>query len=303
MAERLNSRGLGVETNCKICNGRVETVNHVLFHCSSALHIWGTANITLPPHVSQQSLEENFTMVFSLMDDSRNPQLVYRAIPWVMWMIWKYRNSLLYAETHESIVRLMQTMVDEVDQWFTLNVTQTQANAYRTRGGQEDKWCPPAGGVIKCNVHANWMNAYLHCGAAWISRDQGGIVRHHARDAFVNMPNRLVAELKCVIWALRSLRDLNITRVIIASDYYDVLDAIKTPLQWPRYRVWLEQIRSLKEDFESLKFECAKATSNGIARDIAKSVLRDGRYQSYLALGGPSWLHDRIWRETVGSDV
>ncbi|WZZ39620.1 hypothetical protein YC2023_035879 [Brassica napus] len=36
---------------------------------------------------------------------------------------------------------------------------------------------------------------------------------------------------------------------------------------------------------------------NGIVREIAKSVLRDGRFQSYLALRGPSWLHDRLARE------
>ncbi|WZZ52414.1 hypothetical protein YC2023_052521 [Brassica napus] len=30
-----------------------------------------------------------------------------------------------------------------------------------------------------------------------------------------------------------------------------------------------------------------------------KSVLRDGRFQSYLAMGGPSWLHDLIQTEVT----
>lgn len=42
--------------------------------------------------------------------------------------------------------------------------------------------------------------------------------------------------------------------------------------------------------------------NTSIARDIAKSVLRDGRYQSYLALGGPVWLHDRLLRESNGNN-
>ncbi|CAN6868063.1 unnamed protein product, partial [Brassica oleracea] len=29
-------------------------------------------------------------------------------------------------------------------------------------------------------------------------------------------------------------------------------------------------------------------------RDIARSVLLDSRFQSYLALGGPAWLHNKI---------
>lgn len=63
------------------------------------------------------------------------------------------------------------------------------------------------------------------------------------------------------------------------------------------YRALLAQINNLKSSFVSVSFEEEKVTANGIARDIAKSVLRNGRLQSYLALGGPAWLHDRIDRE------
>ena len=28
--------------------------------------------------------------------------------------------------------------------------------------------------------------------------------------------------------------------------------------------------------------------------------MRDGRFQSYLALGGPAWLHERLMREANG---
>ncbi|CAF2099875.1 unnamed protein product [Brassica rapa] len=39
--------------------------------------------------------------------------------------------------------------------------------------------------------------------------------------------------------------------------------------------------------------------TNFIARDISRSVLRDGRYRTYLALGGPAWLHNRIRNEAL----
>lgn len=42
--------------------------------------------------------------------------------------------------------------------------------------------------------------------------------------------------------------------------------------------------------FMSVSFEEEKVSANGIARDIAKSVLKDGGFQSFLALGGPAWL-------------
>ncbi|XP_009119449.1 uncharacterized protein LOC103844414 [Brassica rapa] len=168
-------------------------------------------------------------------------------------------------------------MFEEVEQWFELNKVQAPGAHTNTRLESEDKWNPPENGVIKCNIHANWRNALLHSGVAWIARDQMDNVSYHARDAITHAPNRFVAELRSVIWALSSLRDLGISKVTVAVDYHE-------------------------EEFESLDFEGEKISANGIARDIAKSVLRDGRLQTYLALEGPSWLHDRIARETIRSD-
>lgn len=39
VAERLNSRGLGVDNICKLCQGGSETINHVLFQCPVAISI------------------------------------------------------------------------------------------------------------------------------------------------------------------------------------------------------------------------------------------------------------------------
>ncbi|CAA0358008.1 unnamed protein product [Arabidopsis thaliana] len=41
-------------------------------------------------------------------------------------------------------------------------------------------------------------------------------------------------------------------------------------------------------------FKVSSSKANSIARDIAKSVTRDGRFRSYLARGGPGWLLSRI---------
>ncbi|VYS58764.1 unnamed protein product [Arabidopsis thaliana] len=41
-------------------------------------------------------------------------------------------------------------------------------------------------------------------------------------------------------------------------------------------------------------FKVSSSKANSIARDIAISVTRDGRFRSYLARGGPGWLLSRI---------
>lgn len=48
-----------------------------------------------------------------------------------------------------------------------------------------------------------------------------------------------------------------------------------------------------------LSFELEPVSSNAIMRHISRSATRDGRFQSYLALGGPAWLHDRLLREAA----
>ncbi|KAG2328756.1 hypothetical protein Bca52824_011484 [Brassica carinata] len=247
----LNTTNEGGRVDIIDCSRNISDVLEANTTDHRVLMIWSSANIVLPTNVLQQSLEENVSFVFSAMEDSRNPQGVYRAIPWVMWMIWKKRNSLLYANTQDSIERLLQIMTEEVEQFLKYDAA-TSGSYGNYDGGGTQMW------------------------SCLVTRDHLGNVMHHARDALVHMSNRMVAELRCVIWALRN--------------YHEVMEAITAPQQWPH-------------EFESLTFECVKASSNGIARDIAKSVLRDGRYQSYLALGGIFWLHDRILRETVGSGV
>lgn len=277
VAERLNSRGLNVETTCKLCNGGIKTINHVLLQCSITSETWREAWVEEHSNVENLTPEETLSYVFDAMEDNRKPQSVRRTIPWVLWLIWKNMNSIIYAATQDSIGRLLRDMSEEMEKRFILNNSPIQEAYSTTRVVNGNRWSPPENGVVKCNVHANWRNAYLHSGVAWITRDHEGNVFHYALDAITYAPTRLVAELRCVIWALRSLRDLGWTKVIIALDYQEVVEAITAPHMWPKLRSLLEQVRKPKEEFVSLVFEGEKISTNSIAREIAKSVLRDGR--------------------------
>lgn len=90
--------------------------------------------------------------------------------------------------------------------------------------------------------------------------------------------------------------------VTIATYHMQAVEAITTPSSWPRFQSLLEQVSSLCSLFESVSFECEKVSANSIARDISKSVMRDGRLQSYFALGGSAWLHQRLLREAARQD-
>lgn len=91
---------------------------------------------------------------------------------------------------------------------------------------------------------------------------------------------------------MKSLHDLHIRDVVVASDCVAAMVALSKPAEWHRYRFLLAQIMELRNQFENCSFE------PGISPKVSLES-RDGRFQSYLALGGPSWFHDRIARKAL----
>lgn len=158
VADRLNSRGLGVDNVCKLCNGGPETINHVLFQCQDARSLWSEVGLSLASISLHQSLEENISYVLNLMEDNNRPQPLVCSVPWVLWLIWKNRNSILYAETQLSSQKLIGDMKEEVELWFQLTKNMVSESTHMQNG---EGWSPPDNGTIKCNIHANWRNAHL----------------------------------------------------------------------------------------------------------------------------------------------
>ncbi|XP_056841722.1 uncharacterized protein LOC130494908 [Raphanus sativus] len=122
--------------------------------------------------------------------------------------IWKNRNAILYAATQETTSNIMQRAEEETHIWHEVNKKPGGDDVRRKNRGQKDRWSPPLPEFVKCNVHANWRNSSLHSGVAWIARDSNGQVKFHSREALTKSGSRLVAELRCIIWVLQSVRDL-----------------------------------------------------------------------------------------------
>ncbi|XP_013674098.1 uncharacterized protein LOC106378528 [Brassica napus] len=300
VAERLTAHGMHVEQTCKLCNQDVETIQHVLFHCSKAQELWREFRLPLDYVFQDVSLIELFGSCLKFMEASTFNQERRQAIPWILWTIWKNRNSLLYAVTQESPSLLVQRTLEEAVLWNKLNKAESNGGQVQADMGMPKYWFPPTQGMIKCNLHASWISDKQFIGVAWITRNHRGDVCMHARDALVPTSDKLAAEMECLLWVLRSLRDLRIEEASIGTESQKLIDAIKTPARWPRYRCLLRQIETVCLEFTVIEFEVESRESNKVARKISTSVLRDGRLRSYLALGGPAWLHDLIQTEVIG---
>ncbi|VVA99656.1 unnamed protein product [Arabis nemorensis] len=85
----------------------------------------------------------------------------------------------------------------------------------------------------------------------------------------------------------KSSRDFRQVDIIVALDSQAIFEALSKPKDWPRYRALLHRMKQLRSGFTCCAFEHKATTSNSVARAIAKSVTNEGRFQSYLVLGGP----------------
>ncbi|EOA33255.1 hypothetical protein CARUB_v10022084mg, partial [Capsella rubella] len=167
----------------------------------------------------------------------------------------------------------------------------------RNLGATGRCWLSPALGTFKCNIHSSWVNDSSFCGGAWLICNHIGDVLYHARDAFFSFTNRIAAELRCILWCLTSLHDIHFDICELWLDRNGAWEAITFPSQWPKYRAFLYKIEQVIRVMRNVTFHPSSSKANMLAREIACSVTRDGRLTAYMALGGPTWLQDRIERD------
>lgn len=266
-----------MDSMCKLCNNASESINHVLFQCHPAQDM--LQSIAFPPDLATpRSLLENFQILIKMMDETSTPEKCRTAIPWILWSIWKNQNSILYAADQISTVTLVQEAFEEAEIWRSLNKETSSTAPTSASLRVTSSWQRPRHGSIKCNVSANWRNAGHMIGVAWLSRDHEGNVKHHAREAFTPAHNRIVAELRCMIWALQSMRDLGYRNVVVGLDLQSAFIAITNPSSWPRYLHLLSKITELCSGFSSITFEQEAASTNSIVKAISRSVTQDGRF-------------------------
>ncbi|KAG7552930.1 Reverse transcriptase domain [Arabidopsis thaliana x Arabidopsis arenosa] len=301
VAECLRHHGLNTNPLCQLCRVGDETISHVLFECTLAAQVW---NLTSFPSMAQglsASVVDNIQHILNLMKDESLSSQIRNAIPWILWEIWKARNSSLYAGKQSDGHFVLASALEDAGEWLQQhhNSVQELRTEMRRCSGSIPRWIKPAVGVVKCNVHASWVNGNAFCGGAWILRNHNGDVLFHARDAFTPMFNRIAAELKCILWTLQSLHELRFQGCELWSDCSAAILAVQNPNDWPKYRSQLLKITQVIQVMREVKFILSSPKANSLAREIACSVTRDGRLRSYLALGGPSWLQDRIERDRV----
>lgn len=123
----------------------------------------------------------------------------------------------------------------------------------------------------------------------------------HSRRSFTETSSNLEADLISLCWTAKDLHTLHWNRVIMEISSAHTLEALNNPQWFPGLSNTIEQTRQALNCFQNCYVEVVNADTNRVAEKIAASVTKDGRFQSYIARGGPSWLNDIILAEVSNS--
>ncbi|KAL1196056.1 hypothetical protein V5N11_030118 [Cardamine amara subsp. amara] len=106
------------------------------------------------------------------------------------------------------------------------------------------------------------------CKGSWIVKDHLGEVLFHARDVFLPVHNRIAAELRGILWALQSMYDIHCENVKVWSECGAVVEAIRNPIDWLKYRSYLDRFKKSQQRFQHCEVNSSTAQANKAARRL-----------------------------------
>ena len=151
-------------------------------------------------------------------------------------------------------------------------------------------WKPPPTSWLKCDIRSAWDKDKHQSGAFWIIRNSNGKVLMHGRRSFVGISSKLEASFESWSWVLESMKNLHLNAIIFASDDNDILATISKPSALPSLKFYSSQLLACLSEIVDWKAHLQDHHNILGEKLIAKSVVLEDLYQSYIVVRFSSWL-------------
>ncbi|XP_073154078.1 uncharacterized protein [Henckelia pumila] len=162
--------------------------------------------------------------------------------------------------------------MDQHNQWLNANKRNVNiASSYIQQN--TTVWCPPPTNFFKCNVDAAVFRDPHRMGFGCIIRDSLGVFFSAVCGTFPGSFSSTTAEALAIREALKWIKDLNLTNVIVESDALIVVDALRT---WfsdvSSLGLILEDCSLLASELHSCSFSFVRRSANQSAHSLARST-------------------------------
>lgn len=212
--------------------GDGESVNHIFFSCTLARQVWALSGFPHPLNgYHETSVYVNFSYILETWRSNVECTENTKRFPWILWYLWKNRNSLLFEEFLYDGDQTWKKAFDEANLWsLAQEVAQSvQGASLALETMHRQEWCAPPHGFVKCNVGTRWSKKTLEVGAAWVLRDSRGTILLHSRRSFSRVRSKAEAYFLSVVWAVESMVSHKCQQVYFAFEWGLLVNAINRP--------------------------------------------------------------------------
>jgi len=168
---RLQDKGVSCSTNCGSCGSDYEDLNHLLFECRFAIHVWNFSGVW--SDVQHVAISTDFAVnsIFHMLQNL--PPNIQQQIAAICWSLWKHRNLKIWENVTKSSAQLVERVRHLIEDWQEANLpsqtaplqeaVQQQAATTLQHSVQPQnsptgpavlQWFPPSRGRFKCNIDA-----------------------------------------------------------------------------------------------------------------------------------------------------
>lgn len=224
VAGNMAYRHLTKDASCIKCQGIDEDVNHLLFQCSFARLVWAVSPIPAPPNAEMsESLFANFSRVLGHSDEKKP----YAEIAtWIMWRLWKNRNTYLYNGVEWNAQEVIQKALEDAKEWDKRTEDEDSRTNLTLPQPRTQHWVKPTADWLKVNVDGAWTKHGNKCGIGWVLRDSEGRVKWVGARALPNLRMSLEAELEALRWAVQWSLSFQYDKIIFETDSQQVMQVI-----------------------------------------------------------------------------
>ena len=264
VSTQLVKRGVDMETRCKMCGEKEESVLHALVTCAEAKRAWYLSPLRLE-FVGDES-RSFMAWCNSLHEKVRD--MDWWTIFWsICWGLWLRRNGWVCESKQKRIEEVIQRAVEIIGEFeFAVEVGKLPS----ARPPLPTVWKPPEEGVYKVNSDA----AMFTEGGVGL----GGVVRDSMGDIVMSTCMKVTEEMEVVLAEALAVRhglkialEAGFVRLVLETDNISVFSKLKKgSSEATALGSILHDIHVLASSCLCVSFAFVKREGNGVAHALAK---------------------------------
>ncbi|XP_013720458.1 uncharacterized protein LOC106424252 [Brassica napus] len=266
VGEKLLARQVPIDPLCKRC-GKLESINHLLFHCEFAEKVWKQAPFL--QYLDQRGLlylETDWMGLVELTCLRPVGIVATQLAPWLICSLWTSRNNMIFNNKIVTIEEVISRAISSAKEW-------------KNAQGQDEPKKPSQRKIedvphydTVLQTDAAWTETTGTTGLGWAIKTARGTQRFSNSTTFVTSP--LMAESLAMREAIKKSKELGIRSLRCESDSSQLIKALSSSFEPLEIYGIISDIKIEASSFDVISFCWIPRERNVDGDSLAKAALR-----------------------------